>query len=170
MLRLVIFRHAKAERAQHGQADRTRELTEDGRTAAARMAVWLAGTGIAPDLVLCSPAARTRQTWQLAAPAFPGAKVRFEPGLYEASARQVLKTIHGMPQNVHTLLVIGHNPSLEDLAALLLAPHHAKDGLHLPTGAIAILTSEVRDWAGLRKGAAALAELMTPKHLGVGSE
>src|SRR5947199_719058 len=94
---LVILRHAKAERPT-GVADIDRPLTGRGHEDAAAAGAWLASRGYAPDLVLCSPAKRTRQTWHGVAMALAGApEVRYEPALYAGAVDEALDLVAAAP-------------------------------------------------------------------------
>lgn len=95
------------------------------------------------------------------------APVRFEPGLYAAAAQDLLRAARATPPQVRTLLLIGHNPGLEDLV-LTLAGDGVDDTLErlrvkFPTSAIAVLTWYGRDWAALAPGAALLTSLTVPR-------
>jgi len=109
---LVLLRHAKAERPT-GHSDVDRPLTERGHADAGAAGAWLAAHGYVPDLVLCSPAKRTRQTWHGVALALPSAPaVRYEKKLYTGGARDMLAVVAAASTEVRTVLVIGHNPSI----------------------------------------------------------
>ena len=130
MRRLILFRHAKAERSQPGEADRARALVERGRKDAARMGAYMANHALAPDRVLVSPAVRTQETWKSASAAFrpaPGATT--VDRLYEATEHSILAAIKDVPASAHTLLVIGHNPGLQELTVRLLLEGHAPSTL-----------------------------------------
>jgi len=144
MDRLILFRHGKAERDSVSGLDFDRRLAPRGVHDAAAMARNLADLGLTPTLVLVSPAARARETWEAAAPAFPGADVRYEPDLYNAEAggvRQVAERAEATPGAV---MIIGHNPGLQDLAVDLLkegsAPRElvAQTERRFPTSAAAV--------------------------------
>jgi phosphohistidine phosphatase len=120
MDRLILLRHGKAERDSASGADFDRKLAPRGVKDAAVMARSLAELGLAPALVLVSPAVRTRETWEAAAPAFPPAELRFERGLYNAEADNVRDVIESAGDVAGTVLVVGHNPGLQDLAIELL--------------------------------------------------
>src|SRR5690606_30039268 len=120
MRRLVLFRHAKAEPPDGDDEDFDRSLIPDGREAAAGMAEWLDGQGIVPDLVVCSPALRARQTWDAARRAFdPEPPVVVEQLVYEASAEILTEIVRNADADVRTLMIVGHNPAMESLAAAL---------------------------------------------------
>jgi phosphohistidine phosphatase len=120
MHRLILFRHAKTEaRAPDGE-DIDRALVERGRADAERMGGMLAHAGLAPDLVLLSPALRARETWALASPAFPPTRVEIRDGLYDATPEEVADELTRGVASADTVMVIGHNPSLHELAISLL--------------------------------------------------
>ena len=126
MRRLILFRHAKTEARPPGREDFERRLVERGRADAARMGAVLAQAGLIPDLALVSPATRARETWDLAAPAFPKARVEFRKALYDATAEEVVEEIAVDTDAAETVMVVGHNPSFQELAVNLLIEN---DGL-----------------------------------------
>jgi phosphohistidine phosphatase len=114
---LVLLRHAKAE-SPIGVADSERPLSARGRADARAAGAWLAGHP-APELVLCSPARRTRQTWHAVATGLPDAvtpEVRYEPRLYTGGADELLALVRGIEGHITSALLIGHNPTLSQLA------------------------------------------------------
>src|SRR4051794_11285975 len=122
MRRLLLLRHAKAERSQLGGHDQDRVLAERGRADARKIGDYLARHGFIPDRALVSPAARTRETWTLVAEAFqrpPAAS--YDARIYEGPPQAILKAIQDSSADSHTLLVTGHNPTLHELATLLIA-------------------------------------------------
>jgi phosphohistidine phosphatase len=173
MRRLALFRHAKAER--HGSHDHERPLAERGRTAAPAMGRWLADAGFVPDLVLCSTALRTRETWALAEPAFApdSVEVQFDRRVYAASAARLLALVQAADDAVERLLVVGHNPGLHDLADLLAGGGAAASRAALaegfPTAAIVLLDFDLGRWRGVDAGQGRLAAFVTPKSLGIGA-
>lgn len=162
MKRLIVVRHAKATH-KPGFADLDRPLTGRGRRDARAAGAWLAGRGFVPDLVLCSAALRTRQTWDgLAAglPAADGTEVCYDPRLYGGSDDDALDLAGATPGDVATLMLIGHNPTAQEVAATLTG--HAELGF--PTCAIAVIG--LGSWARLVPGAGSLAALWTPASAG----
>jgi phosphohistidine phosphatase len=120
MQRLILFRHARTEaRAPDGE-DIDRVLTERGRADARLVGAALAGAGLAPDLVLVSPATRARETWDLAAPQFRHPRVEVREGLYDATAQEVQAELAHGADGFGCVMVVGHNPSLHELAVDLL--------------------------------------------------
>ena len=160
---LVLLRHAKAETP--GEIlDFDRRLAPRGEADAKAAGAWLAGRGLLPDLVICSPAKRTRQTWHGVAVALAGAKapeVRYEPGLYDGGISEALKLLRPLPDEVATVLVIGHNPTMSMLSALLdRAGDRDSDGLR--TSGIAVHELD-GDWSGYAPGAAQLVAAETAR-------
>ncbi len=119
MRRLVLMRHAKAERASPGGGDFDRALTERGRRDASIMAGVLDGAGIVPDKVLVSSALRTRETWEAMAAAFPQAQVAFSRALYHAEPDALLDAIED-EEDSDTVMVVAHNPGVHALALRIL--------------------------------------------------
>jgi phosphohistidine phosphatase len=165
--RLYLLRHAKSSWKDPGLADRDRPLAGRGRRAAAALAVHLAEQQILPELVLCSTAVRTRETYERLAAALGTAPVRYERRLYAASADDLLELLRTMPDQFATALVIGHNPGLEDLALLLARPSPERDNLQakLPTGALATLELTSASWSRLEPGCASLIAYVRPRDL-----
>src|SRR4051812_13775675 len=114
----VLLRHAKAD--WPSVPDHERPLADRGRLDAPMAGRRLADDGIAPDLVLCSTAARTRETWKLAAHELPHRpRTVYEERLYDASLGELLALLSETPDEVGSLLLIGHNPSVHALAEAL---------------------------------------------------
>ena len=115
---LLILRHAKAEPA--GPDDVARALTKRGRADAAAAGRWLARHGYQPDLVLCSPARRTRETFtEVAAALSATPEVRWPAQLYAASGTSLLALLTELEDRFSTVLLVGHNPSVSQLSAIL---------------------------------------------------
>jgi phosphohistidine phosphatase len=166
---LMLLRHAKAERAKPNGRDHERVLEERGRADARKIGFYLARHGFVPDRALVSTAARTRETWALASEAFkkpPAAD--FDERIYEAEPQAILKAIQETGSDVRTLLVIGHNPGLQELAALLIAAGdvEARQRLkeHFPTSALAAVGFN-GDWSRLHQHAGRLEHFVTPHSL-----
>jgi phosphohistidine phosphatase len=120
MDRLILFRHAKAESDAQSGDDFDRALAPRGRREARAMGDQLAALGFKPDLVLVSPAQRTRETWELAADALPGGEVRLEPSLYNAEAGAIRRLAERAGEGRGTVVVVAHNPGLQELTLRLL--------------------------------------------------
>lgn len=148
---LVLLRHGKAEAAGPGRSDADRPLSRDGKADAAAAGEWLAAHGLLPNLVLCSPARRAVQTWNaVAAAAGPKSAavpaVGYEPRLYTQGVQTVLGLLADVPDELSTLLIVGHNPTISLLSALLSPPF---DGQGLSPAGLAVHRSGAgwADWA-----------------------
>jgi phosphohistidine phosphatase len=154
MRRLLLLRHAKAERPHQSGRDRDRVLTQRGRDDAARAGAFVVRHGLIPDLVVVSPSARTRETWDFAAAAFADApEPVFDERIYEAEAQMLLEVIAETGPEVASLLLVGHNPGMQELAALLIASGdlEARQRLNenFPTAALAVIDFALPDWSRL---------------------
>jgi phosphohistidine phosphatase len=175
MRRLILFRHAKAEPHGARDDDHDRHLTEEGRDAARGMGAWLEGDGIVPDLVICSTADRTRQTWEEAKKAFdPAPPVIFTEAIYEATPELLLEVVRNADGEVRTLMLIGHNPGMEGLTSILAESAEPEVAERFekkfPTAGIAVLDFEDTPWAAIEEKQAWLFAFETPKHLGLKDE
>lgn len=149
MLELMLLRHAKSSWADPGQADHDRPLNPRGRSAADLMGRCCAREGLLPDLVRSSDAARTRETvsrWSAAA-RWDG-PVEWMPSLYHAPPHRLLDAARTAPPDVRCLMVVAHNPGMEELAGAL-----AGREIIFPTGTLSIFRAEIDDWADLDLGA-----------------
>jgi phosphohistidine phosphatase len=169
MRRLLLLRHAKSDHAP-GMRDLDRVLNSRGREDAPRIGAYIARHGLHPDRVLCSTAVRARETWTLLAQAFDKAPaVVFEARLYEANPDTILDLLRATPAKVHTLIVVGHNPSLHQLANALIASGdvEARERLRekLPTSALVGIDLAIDDWAKLHPAAGRLDRFITPRLL-----
>lgn len=152
---LVLLRHAKSASPQDVE-DFDRPLNERGERDAAAAGRWLGKHRPRVELVLCSPALRARTTWQLASGQIPAAPtIRHEPRLYAAPAGQLLDVVRGAPRAALTVLLVAHNPGLEELAEQLTG-----EPVQFKTSGIAALTVE-DDWSGLCR--ASTAEFAEPR-------
>jgi phosphohistidine phosphatase len=165
---LYLLRHAKSSWDDPSLADHDRPLAPRGRRAAKRMAGHLRDAGIAPDLVLCSPARRARDTLKRISSALPKAtEVQIEDGLYGAGHEELLDRLRKLPDDVSSVMLVGHNPGLEDLAMALVAPgSHDRLQEKFPTGALATLSIPGESWMALEEGGAELVDFVIPKALG----
>ncbi|WP_328441709.1 histidine phosphatase family protein [Streptomyces sp. NBC_00457] len=165
--RLVVLRHAKSAWPD-GVPDHDRPLAPRGRRDAPAAGIALADADCLPDLALCSTAVRARQTWELASAQWgTPPPVNHDPRLYAADVPDLLSVVHDVSAEVETLLLIGHNPGLEELV-LALAGDSLDDALErvrvkFPTSAIAILAWYGTSWRGLAPGGALLTSMMVPR-------
>lgn len=171
MKKLLLLRHAKAVRESHG-GDHARVLNARGRENAGQIGGYLHVHGLTPDHVLCSTATRTKETWQFLQPELNGApEPAYLDALYLAAWKAILKIIREAPDNANTLLVIGHNPGLEDCAmALSDKPDSSEEKKRMeamrekfPTCALAFFECDIEHWEELTPGCNTLAEFVRPK-------
>ncbi|QMU78505.1 histidine phosphatase family protein [Streptacidiphilus sp. PB12-B1b] len=163
--RIIVLRHAKADWPD--VPDHERPLADRGRRDAPAVGHWLAGQGLVPDLALCSTAERTRETWKLVAHELPTRpRTVYEERLYEAVPGRLIEVLQEVPEEVGTVLLVGHNPAVQGLTEVL-AGGHEDDTLPrlratgFPTAAVAVLAVEV-PWKALEPGAAHLTTFHAP--------
>lgn len=170
MKRLHLLRHAKSSWSDPALADYDRPLSGRGRRAAAALEAHSRSAGVRPQIVLCSPSLRTRQTLALVLPAFDEPDVLFEEGLYHASVERLRRTVATLPDGCHEAMLVGHNPALAELVAdlALPGPEAARVAEKLPTGALVTLVAPVERWDELAAGDARIVAFLTPRDLGVG--
>ncbi len=170
MLTLSLFRHAKSSWANPGQQDFDRPLNERGLEAAPRMGAFMAEHGIGPDLVLCSPSVRTRQTLDLLLPHFSTRPtVLYEDAIYLGAPSTLLKRVRKLEADVRHAMIVAHDPGLHQLA-MHLPGSGDPDVLQtlaqkFPTAALAVIVFEGRSWSKVKAGAGRLDLFMTPKRL-----
>jgi phosphohistidine phosphatase len=168
MRELHLLRHLKSSWKDDELDDHDRPLSKRGRAGGTAMAGYFATAKIAPDLVLCSSALRTRQTLDLVLHAIDPPRVMLERSLYEAGRSQLLQRLRQVEGEVGSVLLIGHNPGLQDLA-LWLADPAARDlrqrlDAKFPTGALVSYRIE-QGWSDLRAHSAAVIAYVTPRGL-----
>jgi phosphohistidine phosphatase len=163
MRHLYLLRHAKSSWKETGIPDHDRPLAGRGRKAAKAMAKYLHAEGVRPDLVLCSSATRARQTFERLEP-LKAREVHIERELYGADAATLLARLRDVPEGVGSVMVIAHNPGLEDLTRVLARQDDAL-GEKFPTAALATLAFSDREWASLERGTAELVDFVRPREL-----
>jgi phosphohistidine phosphatase len=155
MRRLILFRHAKTETRSQAGDDFSRRLTDRGRSEAALMGEVLSKAGYRPDLVLVSPAARAVETWDGMDAAFPKARVEKRKRLYDATPGEIAEEADRETTGAETVMVVGHNPGLQELAVNLLiesaGSHHDIEVLSagFPTSAAAVFVFDEAGRASL---------------------
>ena len=179
MRRLLLLRHAKTEHDAPSGQDQDRRLDDRGRLDAAAIGTWIGRTPPLPDQVLVSTAVRARQTWEIAGQAMkdvarePAAakwQVEFLDEIYGAEPTQLLRIVRmaevGDPKS---LLVVGHNPGMHELALMLTGDGEtaAKKALqdNLPTAGLAILDFATDDWSEVTFRGGKLVQFTSPKLL-----
>ena len=170
MRRLLIFRHAHAEKSQPGGQDHARVLTERGRADAKLLGAYIDRHGFVPARALVSTAERARETWQHAASAMrapPAAD--FEARIYDARPHDIVTLLKKAPAEAASLMLIGHNPTLHELAALLIASgdHELRERLReeLPTAGLAVIEFAFDAWEKLHAHSGRLERFVSPKSI-----
>ena len=165
---VILLRHGKSSWSESTIADIDRPLAPRGERASRKVAKYMRRKRIQPALVLCSPSLRTRQTLE-AIESSLGKRcvVEVVPQLYAASEDELLERLQALPESVRSVMLIGHNPGLHNLALVL-----ASRGAHLsqleekfPTCALATLVFRSEGWTALGPDAAELVDYVVPRQL-----
>jgi len=158
---LYLLRHAKSSWKDASLRDFDRPLKSRGREAAKQIGKRLASEKPQPVLVVCSPAARTRETAEIVLK-HSGLKVDvlFAQRIYEASLRDLLHVVSDIPDDKEVVMMIGHNPGFEELVSYLSGEYR-----RMPTCALAKIRLDVGTWKGIKAGEGTLAWFITPKEL-----
>lgn len=164
------MRHAKSAWDLGVEADHLRPLNERGRRAVPVIGSYLAEVDFVPDLVLCSTAIRTRETLDRLLRDFPQSPaIRYEQALYLASRADCLERLRRLGKRWRRVLVIGHNPGLQDLAAHLVGEADrtvaGRIADKFPTASLALLDCALDSWSDLTPGAVRAARFVMPKQL-----
>jgi phosphohistidine phosphatase len=168
---LFLLRHAKAVPAESAEEDAERVLAPRGRRQARALAGWFRAKELAPERILSSPAARTRETLDLVRTGFTGGAdlvVELDPRLYLASWPTILDRLRRVPEETNSVMVVGHNPGLHELAVSLavMAPRRLRHALtsKFPTGALAFFAVG-RPWREFNRASIDLLDYVTPADL-----
>jgi phosphohistidine phosphatase len=170
MLILSLLRHAKSSWSDSSLADIERPLNQRGERDAPRMGTFMARQRLVPDLVLCSPAVRTRQTLDLVLPRLKASpEIVYDKALYPGAPAAMLKRLQRVGPKVRHVMLIGHNPGLQ-LLAQALAEEGAEDDLEalaekLPTAGLVVIAFDRVAWDKVKAGSGHLKLLMAPKRL-----
>jgi phosphohistidine phosphatase len=171
---VYLFRHAKSDWAEAGLKDNERPLSERGKKAAPQMAAYIKKHKYRPDIILCSTARRTVETFDALKEAFgDDLTVRFEDAIYLAEPHKLFERLTWLDDGVKSAMIIGHNPGIAQLAALLTrSPEdpdeekmHKRMREKFSTGAFAVIKIPIKAWADLKDGKGRLADFMRPKDL-----
>jgi phosphohistidine phosphatase len=159
--KLYLLRHAKSSWDDQSLDDFERPLNKRGEKAAPVIGQEMKERGLAPDLIVCSPAMRTRQTAELALKsANISTEVKFEEDLYLASEKRLRSIVSSLDDKLGSVLLIGHNPGLEQLVGSL-SGHHKE----MKTAALAAISLEIDSWKKVAQGSGRLEYLVTAKEL-----
>jgi phosphohistidine phosphatase len=159
--RLWLLRHVKSSWDHPGLADHDRPLAPRGKKAGRRLARWAEANEVRPDLVICSSAVRAQATLDLVRPGLGDPEERVDRGLYHASVDDMLELVAAEDEALAVILLIGHNPTLHELAATLAPP--GPDAF--PTGAFAGLRLEIGSWRELHPACGRIEEFVVPRSL-----
>lgn len=170
MRRLILLRHAKSDRPP-GIPDLDRPLNNRGKRVAPQMGTYLAAEGLTPDAVVVSPALRTRETWEAVRAILPECEAKIVTSIYEAPESALLTVVRSMPDASGSLLMIGHNPGLQDLAVQLTGSGQEAGlrrlTLEFPTAAVVVLDFEADAWNAIAPGTGHLERFVAPKDLDI---
>lgn len=170
MRRLLLLRHTKSSWRDGSLPDIERPLGPRGRRAAPPIGIYLRDRALAPQQVLVSTAQRARETWELVALMLGGdPTIRYDEKLYLADADEILTRIGKAPAAVETLLVVGHNPGIQELAVALHDGEETDDFNRLdakfPTGGLAIYEFDIERWSDISTKSGHLVGFVTPRDL-----
>lgn len=170
MLRLLLLRHAKSAWPE-GIPDIDRPLAPRGIRAGAAIGSYIARENLLPARIFVSPARRTIETWNIVSAAWPSHVAPiYESSIYEAPAENLLRLVRAQG-DISPVMLIGHNPGMEDFVALLLSRNQrAKTLPRYPTGSLAVIDLPVSDWSRIEPGRGTLERFVTPRALGVTKE
>lgn len=156
---LLLMRHAHAG-WERGQTDFERPLNELGLIEATRMGAYLRQEDLKPDLIISSPALRTRQTSErvIRELGMEISSVEFEPSIYEAQPSALLEIIQAIPLPATRVLMIGHNPAISQIASWLTQ----KPAINMPPATIAFITLETENWREIKTCPAELQTIIGP--------
>ncbi|MBB4238141.1 SixA phosphatase family protein [Rhizobium esperanzae] len=168
--RLILLRHAKSAWPD-GVADRERPLADRGRKAASAIGTYMVREKLIPDLALVSPAHRAQETWKLVRRAFSKKLSEREAAdIYEVPAERILDVIRAVEPGIHTLLIVGHNPGMENAASLIVADGDADAVTRIrekfPTAGLAVIDLDLNGWDEFAVGTGYLERFITPRSLG----
>lgn len=165
---LLILRHAKSDWDSGAGTDFDRPLSRRGKHDAPRIGAWLYREGLVPDYVVSSPAERARQTAVKVCKSLELGKkdIVWDPAIYEADLGELLSALARCPEGSATVLLVGHNPGLEELVRHLCGDDMEPpvDGKLMPTGAVARLEMP-ETWDALERGCGQLISITRPKAL-----
>ena len=175
MRRIMLLRHAKSSWDHADLEDKDRPLASRGRAAAPMMGRFISQQNLQPDLVLCSSASRARQTWELVAAEWDQTDrlgmppVEMHSSLYLATPGELLSAVRRIDDGIEAVMIVGHNPGMEQFASNLLAQGEPKDlkkmAKKFPTAALAVIQLAIEHWSSLVFGIGRLETFVRPRDL-----
>lgn len=161
MKRLLLMRHAKSSWGDRSLADFDRPLNERGLKAAPLVGRFMRKQKLRPDIVVCSPAERARQTATLVAEAAGlAAPLRYDERIYEATSARLFEVVLQIEEDAGEALLVGHNPGLEELLERLTGEPH-----RMPTAALARVVLDIEKWSKVRDRSGRVELFVKPKEL-----
>ena len=175
MRRILLLRHAKSDWSDPAASDHARPLNRRGQDAARRIGAYLDRHRLVPEYVLCSTATRARETWDLVAAEIPAAPPpHHDERLYNAAAGSILDVLRQASPSIKSLLLVGHNPGLQELSTLLIASGDLDDRerLHekLPAGGLVVIDFPIEDWSRLHPRSGRLERFVVPRTLAAATD
>jgi phosphohistidine phosphatase len=165
---LYLLRHAKSDWKDHGAEDIDRHLNERGRGAAKRIGLWMKQQRIRPNWVICSPAVRTRETLELLRShvKIPDTQVSIDDAVYLAEVQKLLSILAQCSQEPNDVLIVGHNPGMEELLAYLCGGNLplSKKGKLMPTATL-VHVALPGDWHRLAPNSGKLVRIVRAEDL-----
>ena len=170
MRRLLLLRHAKSSWSDPGASDYDRPLNRRGQEAAPKIGAYLNRHRLIPDRILCSTARRACETWELMSAEMPAAPpASYVERLYNAAARVIVDVAQHAPPDATAVLLVGHNPGLQDAATLLIAAGDLDDRERLreklPTGGLVVIDFAIAQWSKLHPHSGRLERFVVPRML-----
>ena len=167
MKRLYLLRHAKSDWGEPGLADHDRPLAPRGRRAAPLVAGYMIENDLRPSFVLVSSALRALQTFESFKGVATDATVNIEPAVYGADVGDLMGLIHSVPPEHDSAMLVGHNPTMQDLALTLAAggPGYDAARAKFPTAALAVLDAQIETWPELAPAGASIIDFVVPRDL-----
>lgn len=166
MKRLYLLRHAKSSWSSGSQVDHDRPLAPRGVAATERLTRYLQAQGASPHVVLCSSARRTRETLAGIEDGLAGEQqVAFESELYGASTQQLLDRVRQLPDAAESVMVIGHNPGLHELAIMLVSDQAETQLAAFPAGALVTLDVPGDSWSSIGDDPCEIDDYVVPREL-----
>ena len=174
MKRVFILRHAKTEQESASGRDIDRRLVDEGRQAASAIGAYMKRCNFVPDAIVCSAAARTKETVEIVhALTGGGTRPVVRHDLYLAESKKLLSLLRSLDDNLHSILLVGHNPGVAELAlALAASPNdatgeerHKRLREKFSTCSLAVIAFTVVHWSKIKPGRGDLIDFMRPKDL-----
>ncbi len=170
MKTLLLLRHAKSSWTDPRMDEHDRPLNDRGRLSAPVIGQYILDRGLIPDLILTSTAKRCQQTLERLLAIWPREPAhQSEKGLYLAAAHKIMERLNKVDDSINRLLILGHNPGLEDLAVELAAGGDSaamrRMGDKFPTSALAVIAFDIARWSMLERARGTLLTFVSPRDL-----